>query len=235
MVDSLRPSPLINDSRRSGAQSELMVAYRFVAASRVPAWPLVPINYDLLVDCGDAIQRVQVKTARQHQTGERWRVRLTQRRRHQDRPVLVSSIDYFCIVCDANRILVLPSTILKSPTDPLWVLARLDFNPNGERFQPYLNSFAIGQGVNESSRPAETVEPDIIRTPWYPHQRQQPVWAAPRKRHRRLSGVEVAELLQALGSTPTATEKRRLALQYGISIVSLRNYQLGRRKDLAGR
>ena len=54
----------MHDSLWTGSIAELLVAYRFIEAGRRPAWPLTVCSYDLLVDGGDDIFRVQVKHAR---------------------------------------------------------------------------------------------------------------------------------------------------------------------------
>lgn len=196
-----------------------------MAAGRVPSWPLVPMAYDLLVDCGDSIQRVQVKTATAREA--RYHVHLTTRRKGVDRPMALASVDYVCLVCDPNRIYVVPSVVLQSPTDPLLLTKRVQLSGDGERFAGYLNAFAIGTG--DGSGDGATVD---LKVGWYPAQ-QTPRSAGTRKRHVRLTINEINTLRRSVGTDPSPDVIRATAGRFNITPQTVRNYLRNGRSDLA--
>lgn len=184
--------------------------------------------YDLVVDCGDSLQRVQVKTAHSMH-GDRYRVRLTKRRVGKpDTFVRLASLDYLCVVCNPNYIYVIPAITLQSPTDPTWLCATLEFTLGGTRFAPYLNAFAIGTGFGTGDE-TDTIMPTELKTPWYP---TEAVATRHRKRHTRLTVNEINQLRMQAGENPTPARKVELAEQFHITRATLRNYLNGARKDL---
>lgn len=209
-----------------GASSELLVAYRFTLSQRIVSWPLMPCAYDMLVDCGDTIQRVQVKTGRAV-NATTWWVRLTRRMRDKrDQPILAASIDYVCVVCDPNRVYVIPTTAICSPSNPDQLCASVQIYENGDRLRPFLNAFAIGSGLGSGD-----VQPNL-KVGWKP-ELQQPGPPTDRKPHQRLSIPVINEIRrEAEGKRLTPAERRVLAARYDITLPTLRNYLQGNRKDL---
>lgn len=218
-------------TRKIGAASELLVAYRFMEAGRLVSWPLIPTSYDLLVDCGDVIQRVQVKTGQDRNATGVYHVHLTKRRAKGDRPIYLASVDYICVVCAANHVYVIPAIVLQSPTDPAVLCKRLQIytKVEAERFHRYRNAFAIGQGHGTVEGPQAEVHVAPLRTSWHPEQQRA---GRHRKPHVRLSTDVILQLRRTLGATPTTTAIREAALHHGVAEVTLRNYLQGKRKDL---
>lgn len=220
----------MHPSRRDGAAAELLVAYRFLLAGCPPSWPLLPLSYDLIVDTGEALRRVQVKQAHSIGTGLIWGVRLTKRHPAGDRSCPVNALDYVCVVCKPNHIYVIPAPMLTGATDPTQLVARLQIYETGTRFAAYLNAFAIGPGCGT---PYDQPEVSVGWTPHGPKFPHVPSPTARRKHHHRLTLAEVAEvrtLIEQAGNS-TAT-RRQLAKQFDVGEVTIRNLLNGRRKDL---
>lgn len=224
------PQQFLTPSRRTGAAYELLVAYRFMSAGRVPSWPLVPMAYDLLLDCGDSLQRIQVKAAPRRK--DCYHCHLTKRRKGGDSPIHIASVDYICIVCEVNQIYVIPSVALRSPTDPAILCKRLQIYPTGERLKGYLNAFAIGTGAgwgDGNSQP--TMDVPALKVPWFPAQ-QVPHSKAQRKAHVRLTMNQINTLKQELGPRPTPQAVLAAARRYNITGSTVRNYLRNARADL---
>ena len=214
----------------SGDLAQVLIAYRFLEAGRLPAWPLTVCAYDLLVDGGDGIFRIQVKKAAQVAEGpDTWRVHLTKKQ-----PIPATAYDYLVIWCDANRSYVIPAAALQNAQNPAVLVAAVQLYGNGDRFSLYLNRFNLGSG---EARPCATLAPgtSIRRRFWF-----QAAKGEQRKQHKRLSAQEVDEILhlpirwfkkqeQAEGLIPI----EQVAQQFGVSVMTLRNYLRGKgRKDL---
>lgn len=208
------------------------MAYRFMVAGRVASWPLVPCAYDLLVDCGDGILRVQVKTAYPTK-GSAWRVRLTKRNEKADQPITVSSVDYVCVVCDPNRIYVIPSLKVTSRIRPDCLVPRLHIYEGADRFKGELNAFAVGAGCRirgaEDQRFLTAMEAIDLRTPMYPTELPP---AAAGRRKQRYSREQILQLRRDLGPTPTTGAIIAAAERWNVSEMTIRNYLRGNRKDL---
>ena len=214
----------VNNRRLVGGASELLVAYRFMVAGRVPSWPLIPCAYDLIIDCGNVLQRVQVKTGHAVDSGNVWRVRLTKRNGVKgDQPAFVAAVDYVVVLCDPNTIYVIPSMALRSPSNPETLVPQLQIYRGNERFQNCLNHFAIGEGCGVVASEQATV-----RSAWRP--------TAPppnsRRRKQRYSIEDIARIRQELGSNPTSAEIEAMALRLNITGATVRNYLRGYRSDL---
>lgn len=194
---------------RAGAAAEVLVAYRFVEAGRRPAWPLVTGPYDLLVDAGDAVWRVQVKQANQDQDKpNRWRVTLQKRKG----PPLVTEFDYLTVVIDPERIYVIPVSSLTCAHDPMRCIAAVDIGTVDGRFMPYLNNFGLGTGVRPAPIPSLLrIRPELKRTVHFVRKRH----GNQRKPHRRVTAGEAGEI-RRLAATDTMTPQE-LARQFNIS------------------
>lgn len=224
--------PLLNEAIQLGYSAELLVAYRFLEAGRRPALPLVPCPYDLLVDCGSGIYRVQTRRASAHippGSGARC-YRCHTANNHRDGPD-AAEFDYLCAVVEPNCVYVIPTAALRAAHDNTRLVKRLEIAEHGTRFAPYLNQFGIGSGELPEKPPA-----DITKL------RGRAFWHAPsaseRKLYRRLSKADV----DALRQIPIAITKRdeqhggipiqQIAQQFGVHVATLRNLLRGKRKDL---
>lgn len=221
--------PILNYNN-AGDLAQLLTAYRFLEAGRLPAWPLTVCAYDLLIDGGDGIFRVQVKKGSQVAEGpDTWRVHLTKKL-----PIPATAFDYLVIWCDANRSYVIPAVALQNTQNPAVLVAAVQLYGKGERFAMYLNRFNLGSG---EPKPCTTLAPGTStrRRFWF-----QATKGEQRKQHKRLSAQEVEEILhlpirwfkkqeQAEGLIPI----EQVAQQFGVTVMTLRNYLRGRgRKDL---
>lgn len=205
---------------------ELIVAYRFMAAGRVPAWPLVPCPYDLLIDCGDTIQRVQVKTAHDLAT-DTCSVRLTKRNTKGDRPIYVDAVDVICVVSSPNCIYVIPTTVIRSRRNPEIVVPRLQIGPTS-RLLPYKNAFALGSGYGVGD---EGTPPVLVKEGWNaPHRAHEHARGGIRR--QRVTVEQVADIRRRLGDNWTAAQLDAIAREFQISTATVRNYLKGNRSDL---
>ncbi len=220
---------LLHVSRQRGAESELLVAYRFITAKRLPAWPIVPCAYDLLIDTGDTIQRVQVKTAHAH-TGGTFRVRLTKRNAKGDRPIYVDAVDFVCVVCTPNCIYVVPTAVLRSPHNPAILCAQLQIGVES-RLAIYKNAFAVGSGYGTGD--AGLPERMDIKEFWAPAQRQHEQTGGG-IRKQRVSLEQINVLRRELGEHPTTAQLEEAAVRLHVTTITIRNYLNGKRKDLRG-
>ena len=226
---------LIVDSHRAGASAEILVAYRFIEAGRIPSWPLVPCRYDLVVDGGGTLHRIQIKRASKGiakgAAAYTWQCRLTTDH-HSKTPLAVTAFDYLVLVTDPNRIYVIPTGGLHCAHDPAHLIKRVVIAENGERFAPYLNQFGIGPGT--APEPSQILDPTKLQRSFW-HVKKS---GAERKHHRRLSLSEV----EAIQQLPIALYKRdqapglipieQVAQQFGVHVATLRNLLRGKRNDL---
>lgn len=220
--------PILNPVN-AGDLAQLLVAFRFLEAGRPPAWPLTVQAYDLLVDAGDAIFRVQVKKATQVDGPDNWAVVLQKRN-----PIPSNAFDYLAVWCDYDRSYVIPAGAICNVADPTTLVARVQIAVQGQRFVPYLNRFNIGSG---EPRPMATLAPGVSiqhRRFWFESKRGNE-----RKAHKRLTTAEIEELRRlpirwfkyqenAEGLIPI----EQIAQQFGITVTTARNYLRGKRKDL---
>lgn len=182
-----------NDPRHqrhyTGSSAELLVAYRFVECGRRPAWPLVVSPYDLLVDIGDRVVKVQVKQASTSDKINRWQVRF--KRRAGEVVYSVTAFDYLAVVIDPGKIYVIPVGALACAHAPGRLVARVEIGPQNERFASYLNNFALGPG------PAALAQPVVAakRSMWFTREQV----AGGRKPHHRVSSEEVIEMRRLAG------------------------------------
>lgn len=227
---------MLHSSRQLGALAELLVGYRFLEAGRLIAWPIVPCAYDLIVDGGDRLYRVQVKQARETLRGSGHWWAHTQRRRganQPDRPLGIDLVDYLCFVTTADACFVIPVEACVSPVDARWVNKRIQIGP-ASRYQVFLNRFAIGSGQSAELTPAIIREAHASTAVKWGHAQQ-----LRRKLHRRLKTEEVLHLR----TLPICWKKREwreglllaseVAHQFNISETTLRNIvRDGKRRDL---
>jgi hypothetical protein len=80
--------------RRAGS---LLAASWFALCGHDVSWPLEPCRYDLLVDFGEACQRIQVKTTTVR-SGDSWTVWLSSTRPGGRVPYDPDGIDYFFVI-----------------------------------------------------------------------------------------------------------------------------------------
>jgi PD-(D/E)XK endonuclease len=185
-------------SRQRGTQAELLVAYRFLEAGLPVSWPLLPCAYDLVVDTGERLVRVQVKQAHQAQTPTgmpgHWRVRLTKRRTDgADRAIAVTAVDYLCVICGGpEEILVIPAAACASQQDGRWLRAQLQVGPES-KYRVFLNRFVLGDGARDQIVGA-AVPP--LRKPgaWGPRPPRREL--GQRKVYRRLTPDVIAQIRQ---------------------------------------
>lgn len=146
--------------------AEMLVAHAFAQQGYTVAIPLVQCSYDLLVDSGSAIWRVQVKLARFKRARIRPRgkgsrahyaVDLYRGSPRRTTFIGVTEFDILCAVCERDRIYVIPTTALVSVTDPARLVGHIeikfelkvdrtereDARVAVERWMPYLNAFPL--------------------------------------------------------------------------------------------
>jgi len=144
--------------------AEMLVAARFAAQGYVVGTPLTLCGYDLLVDTGQAIWRVQVKhagfkEARMRPKGRgasaRYAVGLLRHRAAGKSFLACHEFDLLCAVCAADRIYVIPVGCLVSRTDASRLVGHLEFKVGDSfrkdhsaartRWEPYLNAFTLSE------------------------------------------------------------------------------------------
>jgi hypothetical protein len=148
--------------------SEMLVAYQFCKVGYTLCVPLTPRPYDLLVDTGRQIVRVQVKRARfegqrkrPQGLGDRdhWAVELDGRKTNGRSPKLhvakdLDAYDYLAAVCLEDLIYVIPVSRLKSAEPgkmlrliqikpPVGTDGRDDSKMAGLRWEPFKNKFTL--------------------------------------------------------------------------------------------
>lgn len=222
----------MHSSLRTGSLAELIVAYRFLELSRRPAWPLTVCGYDLLIDGGDAVFRVQVKQAA-NKEGSGWHVVLTSKSIKKEG--WSTKFDYLCAVVDPENIYVIPRAAILAAHAPNRPVTSLYVGKNS-RFNVFLNAFAIGEG-DPVGKPQHVGGPVVAvgqrRSFWYAKQGDN------RKRHRHLSASDI-ESLRGLPirmfkydpECPEGVPVEQIAQQFGVSVQGMRNLLRGKRKDL---
>jgi hypothetical protein len=207
----------MHESHARGCASELIVAYRFVEAGRAVSWPLVPRAYDLLVDGGDRVYRVQVKTGHRAE-GKGLRVTI---KHVNGREAIRENFDYLCIVDTANQIYVIPSVACECRFRPEELLASIEIR-NG-RYDMYLNRFEVGSGPVAGT-------PGVVEDGRGMRRLTGRVWprGGQRKRHRR---VDLASALEIYRLRETGNV-RELAAQFQVTAPTILNLFAGRRKDV---
>lgn len=221
-------------SRQRGTLAELLVAYRFFEAGRLVSWPLTPCAYDLVVDSGDRLWRVQVKQAFRSADRNAWTVRLTKRNTKGDKVVACQDLDLVVVVTTADVAYVIPVPACASPTDGRYLNARIEVSETG-RYAIFRNRYAVGTGLTDEIAPV-AVTPTHPGANWAPSRRLS---GPRRKAHRRLTAAEVLELRQL----PIRWYKRQpgdgliplvdIARQFDVCPGTLRNVVLGgKRLDL---
>jgi hypothetical protein len=223
---------MLHTARQAGALADLVVAYRFIEAGRLVAWPLVPCAYDLVVDGGSQVSRVRVKRAmfseQDSQHGAAYRVRLTRRKgKGPDQPIALTDFDYLAVVCQPERIYVIPVEALRAPTNPQICVARLSIGAvQSQTHEGFLNRFTIGSGLTtEIQKPTSiyAVRPGTTTARGWAHPTR-----ATRKPHRRLTGDEAVSLRSGVQGGLSLQDAAR---QFGITYATARNLVLGKRKD----
>jgi hypothetical protein len=150
------------DLRTAWFSAQLLVAYKFSTEGFLISMPFVFAPYDLIADNGSRLLRIQVKraslkTRRMRAKGwgdsERYSVELT--RKSAQRPkkrIEASEFDYLCVVCELDKVYVIPAEKIKGPTGSVVrnlsirasnESARKDRILSWERFAPYLNNFNV--------------------------------------------------------------------------------------------
>lgn len=162
MVLSLMPDTDNVFGRWSSA--ELLVASHFAGHGYRIALPTAPCRYDFIVDSG-FLYRVQVKTLSwrlpRHRTlgkGDRACFQTSLQIGHGVRKDVYATADFDLLVavCDASRIYVLPTELLRCPTRAERLIRSLRIKlplPGGRadsirgaaRWEPYLNQFVLPQ------------------------------------------------------------------------------------------
>jgi hypothetical protein len=229
---------MLVDSRRRGALAELLCAYRFVEAGRLVSWPLIPCTYDLIVDGGDRLYRVQVKQAHQvqHEHGfGTWRVRLTKRNERGDKPVLLTDLDVLCVVTTVDAVFVIPVEACASPVDGRYLNARVQIGPES-KYQLFRNRFAIGTALTAEVAPASVLPVRGVSLPG----RMRRASGSRRKPHHRLSPAQVAQIralpIRWYRAQPPEglIELEDAARQFNVCPTTLRNLVLrASRQDLS--
>ena len=118
-LDALSLEPDLEHLRSAGAY---LVAGAFTLAGHRVCWPLEPAVYDLLVDTGDRLLRVQVKTT-SLRVGDSWACSIT-RSEYADVaggkrrvPYSAAEIDVFGIVDGTGQIYVIPVDVVSGMTN----------------------------------------------------------------------------------------------------------------------
>jgi hypothetical protein len=233
---------MLDPSRQRGALAELLVAYRFLESGRLVSWPLTPCAYDLVVDTGDRLVRVQVKQAHEHQGADRhfghWIARLTKRRTGgRDRALAAADVDYIAVVCRPEEVYVIPAPVCTSQQDARWIKARLVIGPESH-YRVFLNLFSLGNG-SSGEVAASPIAPLRKAGRWAAGPRRE---RGQRKPYRRLTEDQIAQIVQM----PVRWYRRQppeglipledLARQFDVCPATLRNLVLRRsRLDLLAR
>ena len=146
--------------------AEMLVAYQFALENYKVSVPLSPCEYDLVIDTGKRLIKIQVKKAnfreqrmRKQGLGDRdhWMVDLTKHKRRNGgmyhRRIESEEFDYLAAVCNGTSVYVIPKEKLESSQpgvllrvfhikEPLQS-GRADSMKAGERWQEYRNKFKV--------------------------------------------------------------------------------------------
>ena len=147
--------------------AEMLVAYQFCLQDYKVCVPLSPCEYDLVIDTGCKLLKIQVKKAafRKQRTrpqglGDRdhWSVDLTKRKRMRGgniyhKRINTDEFDYLAVVCNGSSVYVIPrEKLLSGQPDVMLRLihikeplasGRADSIKAGERWQEYRNNFKV--------------------------------------------------------------------------------------------
>lgn len=149
--------------------SEMLVAYQFCKVGYTFGVPLTPCPYDLLIDTGRRVERIQVKRARFEGQRKRlqglgdrdhWAVELEGRKSNGNGPKIHiqkdrSAYDYLAAVCQEDLVYIIPVARLLLPTDPTKLLRMIQIKPPvdadgrddsriaGLRWEPFKNKFTL--------------------------------------------------------------------------------------------
>lgn len=151
--------------------SEMLAAYQFCRQSYLVSVPLSPCPYDLLIDNGQKVLKIQVKRAkyvkqrmRKLGLGDRdhWELQLTRKTRRKRKAgttgherINLNAFDYLVVVCHENLIYVIPAKELESGEYPGQMLRIIHFKPPiegdgradsikaGQRWEPFKNNFVL--------------------------------------------------------------------------------------------
>jgi len=201
----------MHKTHATGSAAELMVAYRFTEANRAVSWPLVVRPYDLLVDGGDKIYRVQVKQG-QRTEGKGLRATIKHINGVED---LALNFDYLCLVDTPNEIYVIPSGACECRFRPSELVASLEVR-NG-RFDAYLNRFNIGVGDTGARTQVQIQAGENMR------RLRGQLWSktqlTDRKVHKRLPLHEAYNIYQLRGTVSA----HDLAAQFGVHVMTIQN------------
>lgn len=215
-----------------GSSAELLVAYRFIAAGRRVSWPLVVCGYDLVVDSGDALFRIQVKSAAETMSGRYVRLQKTN---PANGIRYAGRYDYLCAVASPNEIYVIPAGTLFSVQGDHRFVASINIG-KASRFVPFLNQFNLGSGEfgeQVCSEITELATAKRANTDWFKSDPSQ------RKAHRRLTQEEVIalrtmpiKLFKNDPHCPDGIPIEQVAQQLDVHVATIRNLLRGKRKDL---
>jgi len=146
--------------------AEMLVAYQFCLEDYKVSVPLSPCEYDLVIDTGKRLIKIQVKKAmfrkqrmREHGLGDRdhWLVDLTKGKKKNGhmshKRIEFEEFDYLAAVCDGSSVYVIPRHNLESSREGLLLRVihikeplasgRADSMKAGERWQEYRNNFKV--------------------------------------------------------------------------------------------
>jgi hypothetical protein len=99
------------DARHLRAAGAYLVAGACALLGYKVSWPLEPTRYDLLVDTGGDVQRVQVKTTAWRLDGA-WACKITHRQSAQTAWYTKQDIDYFGVVDGDQRVYMIPVEVV---------------------------------------------------------------------------------------------------------------------------
>jgi hypothetical protein len=146
--------------------AEMLVAYQFTLEDYKVSVPLSPCEYDLVIDTGQRLIKIQVKKAafRKQRTrpqglGDRdhWSVDLTKRKGRGNakyhKRINTDEFDYLAAVCNGSSVYIIPKEKLVSEQPGLMLKlihikeplasGRADSIKAGERWQEYRNNFKV--------------------------------------------------------------------------------------------
>lgn len=154
-----------NDKRARWVAGEMTVALGFAKMGYGISIPFAPLPYDMVVDSGKDLFRVQVKTTTLihtslHNTRDRpfYNIELTRKGKGGDRRFTADEFDVLCVGCNEN-IYVIPTLHIMSPLDRkllirqirikpvLPELTRLDSIDAGLRWEPFRNNFDLNTTI----------------------------------------------------------------------------------------
>jgi hypothetical protein len=152
----------MRDSTRKGCASEMLVAARFADIGHIVCFPMIVCPYDLIVDTGNRLVKVQVKTAYLQRATVRangyrhdraaYIADLTGKSSKGHRRYTVGAFDYLAAVCDTD-IYVVPEAVLLTdgqmrrefkvkPAETI-TSERKDATGAAERYLAYKNNFDL--------------------------------------------------------------------------------------------